>query len=116
MTTRRILLVRLVGSSLVLIVSVFFCHQLSMYQMTALVSGYGFSVTQLPGMCRWFAHSSPLLLVFPLLNLWVGVTALIKARRPDMVVEVMVWAVLSMSLLLAFGCILAWQQPYLLRG
>ena len=64
--SRRSQLIRLAGSCLCLLASVFFCHRFSAFQYDALVFGAGFEPRDLPTMCIWFVRYSPLLLAMPI--------------------------------------------------
>ena len=110
--SRRAQLVRLVGSSLCLLVSAVFCHQFSSFQFNSLVHGAGFSPHDLPWMCLWLVRYSPALLVLPLLVLGLGITGLVKRDRPSGAVELVAQTALVLALVIVVGCILVWQLPY----
>jgi hypothetical protein len=112
--SRRAQLVRLVGSSLCLLVSAVFCQQFSSFQFNALVDGAGFSAQDLPWLCLWLARYSPALLALPLLTLWLGITGLMKREGPSGAVELVAQTALVLALIIVVGCILVWQLPYAL--
>ena len=110
--SRRSQLVRLVGSSLSLLVSAVFCQQFSSFQFNSLVHGAGFSPPQLPWLCLWLVRYSPALMALPLLFLWVGVAGLMKRDGPSGTVELVAQTALVLALIIVVGCILVWQLPY----
>jgi len=110
--SRRPQLIRLAGSCLCLLASVFFCHRFSAFQYDALVFGAGFEPRDLPTMCIWFVRYSPLLLAMPIVILWIGATRLVRRPQEDGLVELLAQLALVTAVLLLIGCILAWQVPY----
>jgi len=110
--SRRAQLVRLVGSSLCLLVSAVFCLQFSSFQYNSLVQGAGFSPQDLPWLCLWLVRYSPALLALPLLVLWLGVTGLMRRDGPSGTVELVAQTALVLALIIVVGCILVWQLPY----
>jgi hypothetical protein len=110
--SRKPQLIRLAGSCVCLLASVFFCHRFSGYQYDALVFGAGFEPRDLPFLCIWFARYSPLLLAMPIVILWIGATRLVRRPKEGGLVELLAQIALVTALLLLIGCILAWQVPY----
>jgi hypothetical protein len=110
--SRKPQLIRLAGSCLCLLVSVFFCHRFSGFQYDALVFGAGFEPRDLPSLCIWFARYSPLLMAMPIVILWVGATRLVRRSKEDALVELLAQLALVAAVLLLVACILAWQVPY----
>jgi len=110
--SRKIQLIRLVGSCLCVLLSSVFCQQFSEFQYRAVVFIGGVPPESLPNMCIWFTRLSPLLLAIPPVALLVGATRLLSQREPSPLVELLSQAMLVLSLALIVVCILVWQAPY----
>jgi hypothetical protein len=112
--TRRIQLVRLIGSCLVLLAAVFFSHEFSTMQLDAFVYGAGYPIDDLPSVCIWFARYSTWALLLPPVFAWAGIRRLVRDRHPSTAVELLSQVTLLLALGLVLGCILAWQLPYVI--
>jgi hypothetical protein len=112
MQARRIQLTRLIGSCLVLLAVVFFSHQFSSMQLDAFVHGLGYSLAELPRACVWLAWYSAWAMLLPPMIAVVGIRRITREKQPSTAVELLSQATLLLALLLALGCLLAWQLPY----
>ena len=111
-STRRVQLVRLVGSSLGLLVGIVFCHQFSTFQIHGFVYGAGIPVSHLPALCRWYAFLSIWLMVLPPAVLWIGSRRLLRESAQSAAVEMWTQLTILLTVVLVLGCILTWQLPY----
>ena len=107
---------RLIGSCLALLASVFFSHQFSSLQLDAFVNGVGYPVHALPRLSVWFASYSGWAILLPPVIAWAGIRRLISERNGSTAVELLSQAALLLALIVALGCILAWQLPYVVSG
>jgi hypothetical protein len=113
MTNRRPQLIRLTGSCLAMLASVFFCHRFSGFQYDSLVLGGGTDPRSLPAICHWFVRYSQIAIAVPIIILWAGAVRLVRRSSEDALVEALAQLALIAALLLLIFCILAWQIPYL---
>lgn len=110
--TRRVQLIRLVGSCLILLIGVVFCQLYSASQMNFLVHSAGLTGAELPAPCLFFSRYSMWLAVLPMVLFAGGVYRLLhKQTSPSSTAEVLSQLALVLAFVLVVTCILAWRLP-----
>ncbi len=110
--SRRVQLVRLIGSSLALLIASLFASEFSRMQVRAFINLAGFGIGDLPSVCVVIARYSAFGLFLGPIAFGLGYLAISRDPSPSVRAEVVATTAFVLSILIVLACLLAWQLPY----